>query len=104
MNVKEASDRWNDLLERTYLLWEECRRLREECEAAATLRRQQDATAPPSIVNKLVQYASILEAGTRKALDDVGTYHRGGEGGLFGEAWLQERDRRMRRNGETGRE
>jgi hypothetical protein len=83
MDVHDAANRWNDLLERTGLLCEECRKLREEAEAATEVRGGFFAT-----LGKLAGYAGVLEAGLRRARDDVATYHRRG-GELTVEEWLR---------------
>jgi hypothetical protein len=92
MDVHNAADRWNDLLERTFLLWEECRRFGHEAEAATEVRGGTFAT-----LGKVAGYTGVLEAGIRKAMDDVTTYRHGGERGLFGEDWLKRMEERLRR-------
>jgi hypothetical protein len=91
MDVNDAANRWNDLLERAFLLWEECRKLRQEAEAAGEVLGGSFAT-----LGKLAGYAGVLEAGVRKAMDDVKTYRHGGGRGLFGEDWLKRMDERLR--------
>jgi hypothetical protein len=83
MDVHHAADRWNGLLERTFLLWEECRKLREEAEGATEVR---GGSFP--MLRKVAEYAGVLEAGLRRARDDVATFHRGG-GQLTVEEWLR---------------
>jgi hypothetical protein len=95
MDVNEAADRWNDLLERVFLLREECRKLRQEAEAAVEVHGGSFAT-----LVKLAGYAGVLEVGVRTALDEVMTYRHGGERELFGADWLKRMEERMR--GEEG--
>jgi len=93
MDVHEGANRWNDLLEQAFLFWEACRKLRQEAEAAVEVRGGSFAT-----LGKLAGYAGVLEAGVRKAMDDVTTYRHGGERGLFGEDWLRRMEERLRRD------
>jgi hypothetical protein len=71
MDVPETVERWNDLLERTRLLWVECRKLREEAEGATEVRGESF-----TMLRKVAEYAGVLEAGLRRTRDDVATFHR----------------------------
>jgi hypothetical protein len=86
MDVRDAINRWNDFLERTFLLWEECRKLRQEAESATEVRGGLFTT-----LAKVAGYTGVLEAGLRKAMDDVKTYHNGRRE-LTGEEWLRRMD------------
>jgi hypothetical protein len=88
MDVHEAANRWNDLLFQTRVLWEACRNLRQEAKAATEVRGGSFAT-----LGKVAGYAGVLEAGLRKAMDDVKTYRHLADGrGLSGEDWLRRMD------------
>jgi hypothetical protein len=87
MDVGDATERWNDLLLQTRLLWEACQKLRQEAESATEVRRGFFAT-----LNKVAGYAGVLEAGLRRAMDDVKTYRHGDQPLLTGEAWLRRMD------------
>jgi hypothetical protein len=94
MDVHEATNRWNDLLLQTRVLWESCRNLRQEAVSAVEVSGGTFAT-----LGKVAAYAGVLEAGLRKAMNDVKT-HRHGErpspaSGLTGEDWLKRMDERL---------
>jgi hypothetical protein len=86
MDLHEATDQWADLLERTFLLREACTKLREDAEAATEVRGGTVAS-----LRRVAGYVRVLEDGLRKAIDDVKTHHRRGEG-LTGENWLKRMD------------
>jgi hypothetical protein len=84
MDVHETTERWNDLLLQTRLLWEACAKLRQEAGAATEVRGGTFAT-----LGRVAGYAGVLEAGLRKAMDDVAKYR---DGDTDGEDWLRRMD------------
>jgi hypothetical protein len=99
---REASARLRSLQERTYLLYDALRHLRQESETEIQNRqaRGKPLTDPPYDLAKLVRYMRVLEDGLHKAMDDVTAYHGGGAGGVFDEEWLREREDRFREGSE----
>jgi hypothetical protein len=88
MDVADAVHRWNELLERTFLLREECQRLRHEAEGATEVRG-----GPFTTLRTVAEYIGVLEAGLRKAMDDVKKYRDSDKRrGLMGEEWLKRMD------------
>lgn len=58
MDVHEATNRWNDLLLQTRVLWESCRNLRQAAVSAIEVSGGTFAT-----LGKVAAYAGVLEAG-----------------------------------------
>jgi hypothetical protein len=87
MDVPEAVNRWNELLERTFQLWEDYRELRREAETATEVRGGSFAT-----LGKVAEYAGALEVGIRRAMDDAKNRHGGERRGLTGEDWFKRMD------------
>jgi hypothetical protein len=99
---REASARLLSLQWKTHLLLDALRHLRQESETELQRRQQrgEPLTEPPYDLAKLVRYMRVLEDGLHKAMEDVGAYHAGGEGGVFDEAWLRKMEERSRERGE----
>lgn len=86
MDVHEATNRWNDLLLQTRVLW---------ATAGICAKRQylpsEVSGGTFATLGKVAAYAGVLEAGLRKAMNDVKTNRHGERpspaSGLTGEQW-----------------
>jgi hypothetical protein len=97
IDLNDAVNRWNDLLERTLLLWEETHKLRQEGDGATEVRGGSFTT-----LRKVTAYLRVLEAGLRKAMDDIKMYrHIDERRGLTGEAWFKRMDELLGPEGGT---